>query len=59
MENQNRALLMGARDTYGKPFEQTETLNRIYSILETKMLSNQLHEDKNNLEIKVGAGTKE
>ncbi|SFH51753.1 response regulator receiver modulated metal dependent phosphohydrolase [Tindallia magadiensis] len=59
MANQNKALEMGARDFLGKPFEKTETLNRIRNILETRILYNQVYEKKNNLEDQVLQRTKE
>ncbi|RQD70306.1 MAG: response regulator [Tindallia sp. MSAO_Bac2] len=59
MVNQNMALSMGARDFLGKPFEKTETLNRIRNILETRILYNQLNVEKNNLEEKVNIRTRE
>lgn len=59
MINQNKALSMGARDFLGKPFEKTETLNRIRNILETRILYNKINAEKSTLEEKVSLRTQE
>lgn len=58
-EARQRALSSGAKDFLLKPFDMTEVLLRIRNLLETRHLNLLLHEQNQNLEVRVASRTRE
>ncbi|MGO1120614.1 ATP-binding response regulator [Rhodovibrionaceae bacterium A322] len=58
-ETRFRAFELGAKDYITKPFNQQETLNRIYNLLEVRMLHNRARDQNAALEERVEARTQE
>src|SRR5580692_3893131 len=53
------ALTLGAKDFITKPLDRTETLLRIYNLLETRWLYEQMHAQNESLEEKVRERTRQ
>jgi putative two-component system response regulator len=58
-EVRNRALMLGAKDFVGKPFDSSEVLLRIRNLLETQFLYQRLRDQNLELERKVAERTHE
>ena len=59
VETRDRALAEGAKDFLYKPFDQNEALNRIYNILDVRLMHNAVRDQNLELEVRVLARTKE
>jgi putative two-component system response regulator len=59
IETRHRALESGAKDFLNKPFEQAEALNRIYNILDVRLMHNNIRDQNFELEKMVQARTRE
>jgi len=59
IETRHRALAEGAKDFLNKPFEHAEALNRIYNILDVRLMHNKIRDHNAELEKKVHARTRE
>ena len=59
IETRHRALAEGAKDFLNKPFEHAEALNRIYNILDVRLMHNKIRDHNVELEKKVQARTSE
>jgi putative two-component system response regulator len=59
IETRQRALAEGAKDFLNKPFEQSEALNRIYNILDVRLMHNKIRDQNKELELRVLERTQE
>ena len=59
VETRHRSLAEGARDFLNKPFDQVEALNRIYNILDVRLMHNRIRDHNEELEKRVRERTQE